>query len=445
MTLATILMLLTMAGLLVLSAFFSGTETALFSLTRHQQLQLQRGEGGVALHAIVALLRDTRSLLITLLMGNMVVNVLYFTICPVVILRLVRTFELNGYIAAAMSVFPLLLIVLCGEVLPKLIAARAAAAWSGLVAVPMLLVHRGITPIRVVAQLLVITPLARLIAPDTGPTDLTADELETMLTLSQRHGTIDPNEEQLLQQVLELSQLKVKDLMIPRVDVEAFDLNDPPDRLIELIRKRRLRHVPAYTGDLDHVDGLLRSREVLLHRPRHPNALRQMVRPVRFVPELQRADRLLMDLRERGETFAIVVDEYGGTAGLITLEDLIEHMVGDIPGEYETVGDPEVKQVGPGRFLVGAELPIHDWHETFGRTLGNSDTDRAMMNAVSTVGGLVMARLGRVPREGDRVELGGVTIRVREMDGHRVRRVLIQTHASERAGTADSPDEGVPS
>jgi len=328
-------MLCSLPALLGASGFFSGSETALFSLNNHQRLQMRRS-GTIAGTIVAQLLDETRTLLITLLLSNMIINVLYFVVTTVLIIHLKHSGTLGAVGAFVSGLMVLVVLIICGEVLPKLVAARAAARWSRLAAAPLLAVHRAMSPLRAVLNALVITPLARLIAPRHKPTQLSGDELETLIHLSQQRGVIDPSEEQLLQQVLELGQLKASDLMTPRVDMQAFDLSGEPAELIALIRRTHFRHIPVYRTDPDHIAGVIYSRQVALRPPASAAAIETLTRQVRFVPEQQRADRLLLDMRRTGATFAIVVDEYGGTAGLVTLEDVVEHVVGDIAGPHDS-------------------------------------------------------------------------------------------------------------
>ena len=418
-----LLLALLLPILLVASAFFSGSETALFSLSRHHRAQLARS-GSIVGQTLTTLLAETRSLLITLLLGNMTINVLFFVTSSVLLIQLGRTGALPGAAVAALSVAPLLAIILLGEVLPKLVAARLPVQWARAIALPMMLFHRIIAPLRIAAALVVITPLARLIAPKRRPPALSAAELEHLLTLSLRQGVIDPDEEQLLQQVLDLNELKVRDLMIPRVDVQAFDLDDDPAQLIDLIKRTRLRHIPIYRDSLDNILGLVYARQILLHRPATAEQLQSHIRQVRFVPEQQRADGLLRELRRTGTAFAVVVDEYGGTAGIITIEDVVEHLVGDIAGEFEPNTGPPVERVGPGAWRAAANLPVHEWLNLFDRN--PAMLGLAELESVSTIAGLIMARLGRVAETGDQVRLGNVLITVESMHHRRIDRVLIQ-------------------
>lgn len=423
MSFASLVMLAVLPILLVASAFFSGSETALFSLTRHQRARLTRSQT-IPDQLLTTLLSETRSLLITLLLSNMTVNVLIFVISSVLLIQLGRSDQFGPIAMTVLSLAPLLTVILCGEVLPKLVAARLPLTWAKVVSLPLYVCHRVLAPVRVTASWLVITPLARLIAPPRRPPSLSPEELESLLALSQKHGVIDPHEERLLQQVLELSQLKVRDLMVPRVDVQAHDLDDPPQALIDLVRQAKLRQIPVYREDLDHVVGVVYSRQVMLRRPRTYEDVKRLVKQVNFVPEQQRADQLLVELRKTGTTFAMVVDEYGGTAGLITIEDVVEHMVGNIAGPFEAASEPRLQSLRPGLWRVGAEMPVHDWAEVFGHNPAVEGL--GALESVSTLGGLVMARLGRVPEVGESTTVGNVLIRVEAAKGLRLDTLLVE-------------------
>ena len=437
MTIANVTMLATLPVLLVLSAFFSGSETALFSLTRHERARLARS-GRFTDGLLSRLLSETRALLITLLLGNMTINVLFFVISSMLLLQLRGV---GGVLITLASVLPLLTIILLGEVLPKLVASRLRVSYARVVSVPLWTVHRVFSPIRLASQHLVITPLARLIEPPNRPPELSTQELESLLALSQRHGVIDPGEERLLQQVLDLGQLKVCDLMVPRVDIQAYDLEDDPARLIELVKRTQLRHLPVYRGTLDELVGMVYSRQVLLHRPTTREDVRKLIRQVKFVPEQQRGDQLLVELRKSGATLAMVVDEYGGTAGLITIEDVVEQMVGEIPGPYETAAGPLVEPIGSGAWRVSASLPVAEWAEFFGHSPAVQGVGE--LQTVRTIGGLVMARLGRVPQPGDQVTLGNVVMTVEQMTGNRVRTVRINLRNDQPDASATPNGGGV--
>ncbi|MEM9019640.1 MAG: CNNM domain-containing protein [Planctomycetota bacterium] len=430
----SIILLLTLPLLVLCSGLFSGSETALFSLTPPQRARLAKTQS-IAAQSATRLLQQTRALLVTLLISNMLINVLYFTLSTLLLDHWLDQGKIGGGLAAGGALATLLGIIVFGEVLPKQIAAQKALAWSTLVAVPLLAVHRVIGPVRAVAQTVVITPLARLIAPPNRPPELSPDELETMLTMSRRRGVIDQNEQQLLQQVLELGQIKVRDLMVPRVDIRGHDIHARPTELLELAKETRLKHLPVYDGSMDLVLGLARSRRVVLDEPDTAQAIRDLLTPVHYVPEIATGDQLLAKMREAGVTFAIVVDEYGGTAGLVTLENVVEHIVGDIPGAFEAESEPVVEQLRKGVFRVGAELSVHQWDEWFGR---NPVIMKAAGDA-ATLGGVVLGLLGRLPGEGEAVVMGNVVVSVERVQGRRIESLIVALSGSEPI-TEGKPD-----
>lgn len=419
-----LIILIFMPLLLIASAFFSGSETALFSLTQHERVSLARSKQLTAT-TLTQLLKETRSLLITLLMGNMTINVLYFVLSSVILIRLAQR-EAAGWLIGVAAVLPLIVIILMGEILPKLVASRLTLQFARLVALPLFVVHRVLEPIRFVAQHFVITPLARLVAPKQKPAKLSAEELETLIQLSQHQGVINFDEERLLQQVLELSQLRVTELMTPRVDMVAHDLDDGPEALINMIRATRHRQIPVFEEDLDTILGIVYARQVLLKRPKTIDQARDLVRQIRYVPERQHVDKLLVEFRRSGDTVAIVVDEYGGTQGIVTLRDVVNHMIGGLPEDDSEapIVEPDVEQIGEGCWRVSADLPIHEWADQLGERM--MLIDEARLKAVSTIGGLIMSRLGRVPVVGDRIRIVNLDITVEAMEQHRVDTVRVE-------------------
>ena len=430
-----LILLIALPVLLIGSALFSGSETALFSLSAHQRTMLTKSPRAGA-HAAAQLLTETRALLVTLLIGNMVINVLYFTLSTLLMDRLLDSDTINATTAVGIAVGTFLLVILFGEVLPKQVAAQRAMAWAGWVGVPLLAVHRAIAPVRITAQQIVITPLARLIEPPTRPPELSADELETMLSMSRRRGIIDRDEQHLLRHVLELGQIKVRDVMVPRVDIHGHNLADPPSAIMQLARETRLRFLPVYEHSLDRVRGIALTRELLLDPPRTREQLIARLRPAHFVPEIAPADELLTNLRDQGITFAIVVDEYGGTAGLVTLEDVVEHFIGDIPGAYERTGEARVEQVRRGVFRVDADLAVHDWVDWFGR---NPAISTAASDA-ATIGGVVLGLLGKLPAEGDSVSLGNIVLTVDKVEGRRITSVIAALSGDRPASSQPAED-----
>ncbi len=329
-------MLAALPALLGLSGFFSGSETALFALTESERITLRRG-GGLAGRAVEALLTDQRMLLITVLMGNMTVNTLYFVVTSVLLMK--SDLDMLGEVLLAVGF--LLLVILLGEVTPKLIANTHRTGFASFAAPPMLALHSAITPLRVVIDRLVVGPLSRLTSPSGRPPRLDEKELSALLEVSGSGGVIDAEEQRILQEVIRLGQMKVRDVMTPRVRIAAVRIDASYEQVRDLAERTRLTKFPVYKEDLDHIVGLLPVRSFLLagqSAAAGGGALQRGLTRVHYVPETARLDQLLDRFRETHTQLAIVVDEYGGTAGLVAAEDVVEELVGDIAGTLDRGG-----------------------------------------------------------------------------------------------------------
>lgn len=410
--------------LLALSFFFSASETGLFGLTAHQRFRMAQ-RGGLIGRTVERLLADQRLLLITLLIGNTTVNVSYFVVCSALLLK--TDGAEHPLWTVLMSAAPLLVMVLGSELLPKMLANVIREQVVRALALPLYAVHRALRPVGRILGRWVVGPVGRVFAPRQKAGELTTDEMEALLDMSRTRGVIGSDEQQLLKQVLLLGQRKVRDVMVPRVDIIAIDVNEDPRKLQDLIEERPLMKYLAIDGDIDHVEGVIYTRQFLLARRIGQKVdLRSLVRKIRFVPELLRVDQLLEDFRKTGTHLALAVDEYGGTSGLTTLKDIVERMVGDLDMDG-VIGDESLsttQQVAPGVWRVGGRLSVHDWAEAFGAG--------RIPPRVATVGGLVAMLAGKVPQEGDRVRLGNVEMQVERMDGGRVESVLLRLMGSPR-------------
>lgn len=433
MSAAELPFLIALPLLLILSGFFSGSETALFGLTHHNQMTL-RQRGGIGAAATARLIANQRMLLITILLGNMVVNVLFFVISSVLTLR-----APGAAAATIISVSTLVAIVLLGEVLPKLIANARRTTWC-IVAGPVLLaLHRAIGPLRRLLNSGVIEPAARLFHGAEAVEALSPRELSALLEISRDKGVIDLGEAGLLDAVTALSVLRVRDVMTPRVDMRWLIADARAERVRAFVRTTRRTKIPICSGSIDDgVAGVLDARHYLARAdsepPRGPTAAALMERPL-FVPEQARLDKLLETFRAAGNQYAIVLDEYGAVAGVVTVADVAERLIAGILGkEYAGRGDAEggplVERLGDNQWRVSGRLPVHDWADAFRQT----NKSRA-----STVGGLIIASLGRVAKAGDVVALGNLRLEVEAMRGAGVETVLVSILPDPDAPAREAP------
>ncbi len=414
-----------LGGLLVASAFFSGSETALFSLRRQDVRELVRRSRrtGLAIRRLVA--RPDR-LLASILFGNLVVNVLYFSIGSGVALHAARAYGRAA--AAGVSVAVLLVLLFFGEILPKSLAASAPRAISTVVAWPVWFFHRLIgRPASVISS--PVTALVRRLARRGSSPELEPGELRFLVELAESSGSVSGDEADMLEAVVGLSELRVREVMVPRVDVMFASVDDSPEQVLRRMQAETLSGAPVYEGGLDQIVGLVDARDLLVacaEQDSRPTDLRALLRPVTFVPESARLADILEGASTRGFDVAVAVDEYGGTAGIVSLEDVAATVFGDMADEFDEQERPEVKQTGEGSFALAGALSVREWAELFRVEPEPGQFD--------TLGGFVTHLLGRIPREGDVARWGNLRFTVREMRKRRVERVELSLEGGEASG-----------
>jgi CBS domain containing-hemolysin-like protein len=389
-----------LATLLAASACFSATETALFSLSPHER----RRAGSFT----ERLLDRPRALLMTLRGGKLAVGIAFFAFA----LRLdVVPGPWGPWITGLGALWSL---VFLGEVAPRSLALCARVPVARIGALPFGTLSALLAPLQRLADRVLELVYRALGEAARAERAITADALGEVLERSAEQGLILESEAEFLAGVVELGEVRVREVMTPRVDMLLIDLaDDRRDDVLQRAVEERAPWITIVSGSPDRVLGRVRVRELLLA----PEAdLRTLLEPVVFVPEVASLLQLLQFLRREGLAQAIVVDEWGGTAGLVRLEDVFERIVGDLPVEGER-SERAVEALGDGRFRVAGSLSIRDWNERFGH--------RVVPTEFETVGGFVTALLARIPRPGDAVESGGLRFEVDAVERGRIRTLAI--------------------
>ncbi len=324
--------------------------------------------------------------------------------------------------------------IVVGELVPKALALAYPDRTSLLLAGPVDILGRLLAP--VVALL---TGLTRVIvrpfgAHTTREAQITADELKLIVERGGEQGILEAEEEQMINAVIELGSRRLHEVMIPRIDIVGLPVTATFAEAVDAIVSEGHSRIPIYEESIDEVVGILYAKDLLriLQQPqdRWPE-MRTILRPPVFVPESMSIDDLLHEFQRRKVHLAIVLDEYGGTAGLATIEDLLEEIVGEIQDEYDTE-EPMVVRLSDDEARIDGRADVGDLAETFGIEIELEDEDE-----YDTVGGLVFHRLGDVPRPGDEVRVDGLTITVESVDGRRVDKVLVVRRRAED----DAPGE----
>jgi len=411
-----VLDLLLLLGFLAASALLAGAEAAYFSLSRHgtARLEDQEAAGGPPLGR---LLEKPHDLLITILVGITLVNIASAALATSVATQL---FGPRGVgIAIAAMIF---LLVVFGEVLPMTLAVDSPRRFGRIAAWPVLALASVLTPVRAVLGAFT-TLISRAVArEDTPQTAITEAELRTLVEVGHREGVVERGEREMIHGVFELGDTTVWDVMRPRTDIFGVDVRITPDRLLTELREHLHHRVPVYDGSLDFIVGILWTMDLLPYYRGLPSDfdLRRHLLPPYFVPQTKRADALLREFQAKKLRMAIVVDEYGGTAGLVTLEDILEEVVGEIRDEFET-DERLVHRIDERTYRVAAKVPIADFNALTGLTISDENFD--------TVGGWVLDLFGRVPHRGESVEAGGVRITVEKVHRTRILEVLVRLPA----------------
>jgi putative hemolysin len=243
-----------------------------------------------------------------------------------------------------------------------------------------------------------------------------------------RTGVLAPGEQTVARRALRFGDRTVREIMRPRVEIDALEVDTPPDEVVGAVAMSGFSRVPIHEGDLDHIIGFVYTKDLLRQQHLHwPIELRKLVRPPVFVPESLPLDRLLKTFNEKRTQMAIVLDEYGGTEGLVTMEDVLEELVGEIHDEYRVDSEQEIVRRDEHSWLVDGALHLDDLVEATG-------VDRpptAGTREFSTLGGLILNALGRLPKVGEQVRWGPLTLEVVDMDGLRIDRVLVSVEPNE--------------
>jgi len=399
-----ILMLVLLAG----SAFFSGAETAFFNLSRRQKRVL--AESKHRLQKLAAKLLDKPGRLLNcFLLGNMTVNVLFYAVASVLTVRIK---DQSGLTAAIVAVLSFAALVLGGEILPKSVAYANSKSLSTAAAVPAFLCLKIFAPFEFVFKFFVLEPALRLLlGPTRQPNTISINEFKSLIETTRRQGLISADENKLLTEIIELGFLKVRHVMRPRVDMIACSVTDSADIARRKMEANRLTKIPVYVGAIDNIVGLVHLRQMLLE---DNVSLDRIVRKVNFVPEQKTVESLLEFFRRSRTDTAVVVDEYGGIAGYVCLEDIAEELFGQIEPASEV--EP-IQQSGPFEYRLAGDIAIHDWAEVF-------DVDLAETRQV-TIGGLVTALLGRIPKSGDVAHLKNLKFTVEKVRKRRIESLIL--------------------
>jgi putative hemolysin len=329
-----------------------------------------------------------------------------------------------------------LVTIVFGELVPKAVALGHAERLALAVAGPFELLEQVLGPLVRLLEAITNAIARPLGGGRSDPYRISVDELKILVERGGEQGVLEAEEEQMLSAVIELGEGRVHQVMVPRTDVTAIPVDTPLAEAVDTILREGHSRIPVYEESIDNVVGILYAKDLLpyLKDPSTTPELRRLLRAPLFVPESMSVDDLLHELQRRKVHMAIVLDEYGGTAGIVTIEDLLEEIVGEIQDEYDTE-EPMVERISDDQVRFDGRANIDDFVEAFGVDLEDEDREE-----YDTVGGLVYHRVGGVPRVGDQIEVGSISLTVESTDGRRVGKVLAVRHAPQEVAPGDGGD-----
>ena len=405
--------------LLLLSGFFSSAETALFSISKAKAIHLAK-QKGTTNKLIKKMKADPHRLLSTILIGNNLVNVGASAIATAITIDLFESHAVG--IATGVMTF---LILIFGEIFPKSVATRNNILIARLVIIPLYWLSILFTPLIVFLNF-----IPKLTGKIHKKPIVTEEELMTFVEVVEEEGGIEEEEKELIENIFEFDDTNASEIMTPRADMFVIDVNE--ELKLEEIVKSGFTRIPVIDGEIDHVVGILNIKDLLTHQATSNAAIdvRKIMRGAYFVPENKKLDNLLQQFKKRKQHIAVIVDEHGGVSGLITLEDALEEIVGEIIDETDTV-EPHIVETKPNEWRVLGKSEIDEVNEIIEMNIPDS-------REYDTFSGYVLDQIGRIPQEKEEIPIGQFLITVKEMDGNRIREYIVRQTEVETPEEASS-------
>ena len=402
--------LLSLILLIGLSAFFSSAETALTTVNKIRIRNLAEA-GDKSAVTLTKVLEDQGKMLSAILVGNNVVNLTASSMSTTLAMNIWS----NKAVGIATGVLTLVILVF-GEISPKTISTLYSEKISLKYAKIIYLFMTVMTPV-IYAVNVLSSGFLRLVHvdPNRKQEAITEDELRTIVEVSHEEGVIESEEKKIINNVFDFGDSVAKDIMVPRIDMAMVEVGATYDELIDIFREEKYTRMPVYEETTDNVIGIINMKDVLLIDRNEEFHVRDLLREPLYTYEYKNTAELMVEMRQTSNNMIIVLDEYGATAGMITLEDLLEEIVGEIRDEYDEDEEQELVEVGPGEYVVEGSMKLDDLNDQLDLELESEDYD--------SIGGLIIGQLDRLPEEGESVVCDGIRLVVDRLDKNRIDRV----------------------
>jgi hemolysin len=398
--------------LLLTSAFFSSSETALATANKIK-LRSMAEHGNKSAALAIKVTGESDKMLSAILIGNNVANLTASSLVTTLTIKVVG----NRLVGIATGILTIAILIF-GEIIPKTLAARNAETIALLFVKPIYLLMTVLTPV-----IFLVNKAAALIFLllgmdlSTKSEAMTEEEIRTIVDVGHEEGIIENEERKMINNVFDFAATVVRDIMIPRIDMTFIDVNLSYEKVIEIFKNDMFTRMPVYEESTDNVIGIINIKDLLLVEDKEKFQIKDYIRQPLYTYEYKKVAELMAEMRKTFSNIVIVLDEYGVTAGMLTIEDMLEEIVGDIRDEYDEEEDENLVKLGKGDYLIEGSMRIDDLNDKIGTQLTSQEYE--------SIGGLVMEILGKVPKEKDVIEVEGIRISVEKMDKARIETVRL--------------------
>lgn len=398
--------------LLALSAFFSSAETALVS-TNVLKLKMLKDRGDKRAGRLLKILDRPEKMLSAILIGNNLVNLSASAIATGLTIKLIGNYAV-GIVAGILTI----LILVFGEISPKTLATRNPESIALLYADIIYIMIKILTPVIIlinIASGLVLKLFGE--SSDVKRDVLTEEELRSIVQTSHEEGVIENEERKMINNIFDFGDTDVKDIMTPRIDMVMVDIDSDVKNLLEIFRTEQYTRMPVYENDYDNIIGIINVKDILLSDKLDDINIRDLIREPIFTYELKHLGELMVEMKKTLNNMAIVLDDFGAVSGLITMEDMLEEIFGDLRDEYDADEMQSIVKISDNLYDVDASLRLDDINDALGLSLESDDYE--------SLGGLIIGNMDRLPDIGDEVDLGSIHLAVEKMDKNRIDRVSL--------------------
>ncbi len=404
-----VIQLVILIVLIILSAFFSSAETAFSTVNRVRMRSLEE-EGNRRAVKVNRILDNYSKMISTILIGNNIVNIAASALATTLAIRI------NLVVGIATGILTII-ILLFGEIIPKTWAKIYNESISLTYSSVIYALMHVLTPVIIIVDFLS-GAFLRLLHIDTKKkvNTMTENELRTYVEVSHEDGVIESEEREMIYNVFDFSDAVARDIMIPRINMVTVNIEDSYEKVLAVFRETMYTRLPVYEDDKDNIIGLINVKDFILITNPRKFSVRNILRNAHYTYEFKKTADLMLEMREKTTNVAFVLNEYGATVGMITLEDLLEEIVGEIRDEYDGDEAELIKQIDERVYLVEGSMKLDDINDALDTSLDSEDYD--------SIGGIIIEQLDRLPEENEEVQLkNGITLVVKAIDQNRIKKV----------------------